>query len=982
MATHKIWKLKFNISKAGLAFRWGDGEIQRFPFGLKSGEGVDVAEGMDEENAVYPDDGADDEYGRYDDGYAGEDSYADGEGDYEEGDYEEGDYDQSEYGEEDYQEGYYDENGEYIEGEEEQSSFMQYIDQNDWVTYALLVLFPPLGIYLLWRRGQFDTMIRAGVSAVSAIWFIAILWIIIALLTGGANDDPTGTKPGMVLHTVTPTPIVSTAPSVAPTSTFNAAGTVNPLESAAATPLPGTTIGPSETAGAGYVYSPATGIYYHAVKDCAYIPTGVSASYVTVKFAENRGQSPCPLCFNATTYYATTDGRYYHVKSDCSGMKNASPVTEQAAKLAGKTACPVCIGGTGGQTPNTPNTQALQEYINRLSKDASGIKVWATKGGNYFHTVSDCSNMKGASNVTLLTALKAGKTACPRCASAAGKIVYATETGKYYHKDSTCSGMRGAKALPVAAAMVMGKDSCPVCIGKVKLPSNLTGGGTTAPETSEDGVYVYATSNGRYYHTDSGCQGMTGADRVLLKTMLAAGRPACPVCAKDAGRQVYATKDGKYYHSYATCSGMSGATAGSLAQALAYGYEKCPVCWKNVSGGDTVPGETESVSGVSVYRTDKGKYYHTNQTCSGMSGATKVTLEAAVAEGKTACPVCASIANKTVYATAGGKYYHYNQTCSGMTNAKAGTLADALMHGFAACPVCVKTSTGGTQTPGDVGYAPGKSGIKVYASQSGKYYHLLESCAGSEASYITLETALNYGKDACPICAKKVAERTVYAAAGDQYFHATAEHAGSGAKAGTAASALAYGLKVCPVCRAAAESGDGSVPESSETFNRGESGIKVYATIGGTYFHISKQHAGSEASYVTLETALNYGKKPCPDCASAAYKTVYATMDSKYYHYSKTCAGSEAKSGYLAIALAMGKDPCPVCVKGSGGGSSGGGSGGSTTVDAVYIDLSGDSNPSLFHKSSSCSGAGMSGGDKVTVEFVQDQGFSPCPYCW
>jgi len=39
MATHKIWKLKFNISKAGLAFRWGDGEIQRFPFGLKSGEG-------------------------------------------------------------------------------------------------------------------------------------------------------------------------------------------------------------------------------------------------------------------------------------------------------------------------------------------------------------------------------------------------------------------------------------------------------------------------------------------------------------------------------------------------------------------------------------------------------------------------------------------------------------------------------------------------------------------------------------------------------------------------------------------------------------------------------------------------------------------------------------------------------------------------------------------------------------------------------
>ena len=46
-------------------------------------------------------------------------------------------------------------------------------------------------------------------------------------------------------------------------------------------------------------------------------------------------------------------------------------------------------------------------------------------------------------------------------------------------------------------------------------------------------------------------------------------------------------------------------------------------------------------------------------------------------------------------------------------------------------------------------------------------------------------------------------------------------------------------------------------------------------------------------------------------------------------------------------------------------GNTGGGSGGSTTVDAVYIDLSGDSNPSLFHKSSSCSGAGMSGASAI-----------------
>ena len=42
MATHKLGKLKFNFSKDGLAFRFGDGEIHRI---LLSG-GVAVLEGI------------------------------------------------------------------------------------------------------------------------------------------------------------------------------------------------------------------------------------------------------------------------------------------------------------------------------------------------------------------------------------------------------------------------------------------------------------------------------------------------------------------------------------------------------------------------------------------------------------------------------------------------------------------------------------------------------------------------------------------------------------------------------------------------------------------------------------------------------------------------------------------------------------------------------------------------------------------------
>ena len=36
MATHKLGKLKFNLSRQGLAYKWGDGEVHRLGFGRKN----------------------------------------------------------------------------------------------------------------------------------------------------------------------------------------------------------------------------------------------------------------------------------------------------------------------------------------------------------------------------------------------------------------------------------------------------------------------------------------------------------------------------------------------------------------------------------------------------------------------------------------------------------------------------------------------------------------------------------------------------------------------------------------------------------------------------------------------------------------------------------------------------------------------------------------------------------------------------------
>ena len=71
MATHKIGNFKFRLSKEGFAFRMGEGQVHRLPFG-RGGK-----DQQPEENGYYPEDDSD--YA-YDDqnGYQGQDGYDDG----------------------------------------------------------------------------------------------------------------------------------------------------------------------------------------------------------------------------------------------------------------------------------------------------------------------------------------------------------------------------------------------------------------------------------------------------------------------------------------------------------------------------------------------------------------------------------------------------------------------------------------------------------------------------------------------------------------------------------------------------------------------------------------------------------------------------------------------------------------------------------------------------------------------------------------
>lgn len=1045
MAMLRLGKLKFRFKDGGVDFRWGDGEAHRLGLGRKNagneeydlypedyventdssdldydGRFAQSRDDLEEDYADddYRDDGyADDGYGDYEDRYA-DDGYDDGgydddgyaddgyddDGDYEgryaddgyddDGYADDGGYDDDGYADDGYDDGGYDDDG-YVDdqggyGDDgyadggygyEQSGYpeggmgalLQYVDENDWVTYLLLFLLPPLGIYLLWRRQRFDQTIRYAISGASAVWFIVLIVLLSMAIFGGTHEQtgepviPTAAPTSELAQAdASPSPSPSTSPEASASAMPNVSGAISP----SATPIGGV----SPTASTGdLVYVTATGSYYHNKENCGQIPANQAVTQVTLELAKSQNRYACPECYGGDIYYATTTGQWYHLDEHCSKMENATVYSKEKAEAEGKEPCPVCVTKERDSLYDLDNVT----FITTSTTDKSGVKVWCTTTGENYHVTEHCRNMSGAKQVSLKEALLSGKTACWQCCAVAGELYWCTKTGTYYHTDEHCPGMSNPSQVTFAEACVLGKKKCPIC-----QPD------TTTPEGSgnnTEGYYVYARPDGNWYHLDSGCRGMENAVRVPLSLMVEIGREPCPDCCAGANMSVYVTNGGTYYHSYASCSKMENAQQTTLAEALAAGFQRCNKCW---SGNATVPetgaeGDEPTADSVMVYATKEGSYYHTIDSCSGIGSGEvyRGPLRLAIQAGKTACPNCAAAAQMTVYSNDNGRYYH-QKDCPDVTGAKQRTLAEALMLGQQKCPTCWDSSDQGDNSGNSTqvnNFTVGKSGIKVYASISASepYFHTQSNCSGrSGLTQVPLEVALNYGKTACPTCASGAAS-TVYATQNGRYYHISRSCAGDGAVAGTLANALAYGFTACPYC----VTGTQTVPPTGGNFTSGTSGIMVYATVDGAYYHTSQSHAGSGAVQVTLETALNYGKRACPDCSAIAELTIYGVPGSMTFHSNRNCAGDNAVAGTLAQALAYGMHACPNCIGNEGGGILGGNGGEYSAPEStvVYVDLY--STQFYYHKSKSCPGSGMTNGTAQTLEFAKDFGYIRCPYC-
>lgn len=94
-----------------------------------------------------------------------------------------------------------------------------------------------------------------------------------------------------------------------------------------------------------WVYITPEGTVYHNTKECTHLRLSIGT--MGREEAQLNGYTPCLLCKNDTSlysyYYVTDEGRRYHKRLDCSGLKRTVYMI-RISQAEGRTACTRCGG--------------------------------------------------------------------------------------------------------------------------------------------------------------------------------------------------------------------------------------------------------------------------------------------------------------------------------------------------------------------------------------------------------------------------------------------------------------------------------------------------------------------------------------------------------------------------------------------------------------------------------------------------------------
>jgi hypothetical protein len=267
---------------------------------------------------------------------------------------------------------------------------------------------------------------------------------------------------------------------------------------------------------------------------------------------------------------------------------------------------------TSAPTPNptpTPTPEPVQ-------------MVWFVFDEMMYHNDPTCGGRSGAEEIPLSAAMEMGLVPCPECVLNAGESAQpsaapeATATAMAVITQSTdgtptlaptATPAIAAKAVesaaqPAASADLPATPNAPNAIVTPSPSPSLTPVATATPkptpaptpillppEEKLGEMLVWHTTNGKYYHVDEHCPGMSGAKQFTLQSSVDAGFKPCTKCKPPAPELlkekfvVWCGTD-RVFHITSKCSAIAGMpTVMTFEEALLEeGYTGCPVCGANL----------------------------------------------------------------------------------------------------------------------------------------------------------------------------------------------------------------------------------------------------------------------------------------------------------------------------------------------------------------------------------------------------------------
>lgn len=326
-------------------------------------------------------------------------------------------------------------------------------------------------------------------------------------------------------------------------------------------------------------------------------------------------------------------------------------------------------------------------------------------------------------------------------------------------------------------------------------------------------------------------------------------RPQDTVLSDGGGSWVWVSEDDALYHARRSCGGISGAQRMQLDEAKAEGRRSCGAC---------------------------------------IAGSAKGTPEPAAAEFSAAQttpnPTAAPTVNPpdAAYASSVPPMRDLGEITSAEAEVVVETTAEPTPEVEVFDAVNVSGSSAASKSAGDTEY--------VWADSVGDHYHVYSSCNGLlKRMQISKERALVLGKKPCAACEGVM----VWKSPKDQYYHADRNCSldAEGAEQMDEFSASAHGATICPECCLS----------------------RVWMTHGGAWYHLYNDCRGMSGAFQISECgAIVSGKDMCPECLGDG---VWLTATGQFYHNDQFCSGMRAAQSFSEMgAMALGKEPCPTCV--------------------------------------------------------------------